>query len=211
MGIKNKENFRYHYKLEVSKGECPCGPGSRSDFLEWTGTIAYINNILSKYNIKSINDCPCGVFSNWAYLLDLDGIKYTGYDINDLAVGQNKKEYPDINFFELDLVNEDVPYADLILCKDCLFHLSNDFSLKILDNFKRSGSRYLLATNHDKLLLNKELTPAELKREAGFKETNIIITPFNMGEPIETHTEKVGEFFGAKEENDHELSLWKLN
>lgn len=209
MGIKNKEIFKYHYNLEVGNNRCPCGPGSRPDFLIYTGTIDYINRIIDDYNIKSINDCPSGVFGNWAYLLKLSDVKYVGYDINDLVVDRNKKEYPDLEFHELDLVNENVPYADLILCKDCLFHLSNAFVFKVLDNFKKSGSKYLLTTNYDKLSRNKELSSAELAREAGFKEINLIIDPFNMGLPIETHTEKINEFFGV--ENDHELSLWQLN
>lgn len=209
MGIKNKENFRYHYNLEVSEGRCPCGPGSSPDFLEWAGTIDYINNIIIKYNIKSINDCPSGVFGNWAHLLSLGNVKYVGYDINDLAVARNKKEFPDIEFHELDLVNEPVPYADLIICRDCLFHLSNDFGVKIVNNFKTSGAKYLLSTEHRWLKENPDLVEKELENEAGFRLINLEIPPFNLGEPIEIHEEKVLDYYSVG--NNRQMSLWQLN
>lgn len=209
MGLKNKENFQYHFKLESSKNRCPCGPGSDTEFVKQCGTIDFIDGIIKKYDVKSINDCACGLFGNWAKLIDLSGVSYTGYDINNLAIEQNKRHYPDIPFHEFDLVNNVVPKVDLIICRDCLFHLSNRFVSSIIDNFKKSGSTYLLATDHRNLKRNTELTPKELRNEAGFKLVNLEIEPFNLGLPIEIHNEDVVKFL--KIGNNRQMSLWRLN
>lgn len=209
MGIKNKENFRYHYNLEVSNNRCPCGPGSDSKFVVQAGTIDFIESIIKKYNIQSINDCACGVFENWMSLLDLSGVQYTGYDINDLAVNRNRKDYPHIQFYELDLVNEQVPYADLIICRDCLFHLSNSFVNSILTNFINSGAKYLLSTQHNWLDKNPDLTPKELENEAGFRLINLEINPFSLGIPIELHEENVLDYYNVG--NDRQMGLWQIN
>lgn len=208
MGIKNKENFRYHYNLEVSNNRCACGPGSEGIKVKEAGTIDFINTIIKKYNIKSINDSPCGLFENWMYMIDLEGIYYVGYDINDLAIKRNKEQYPDKYFVEFDIVNEILPTADLIICRDCLFHLSNDFVIKSLKNFYDSGSKYLLATEHRYIKNNVDLTPSELINEAGYRPLNIEIPPYNMGMPIEIHNE---ELWASREGGNRQMSLWKIN
>jgi hypothetical protein len=208
MGIKNKENFRYHYNLEITNNRCACGPGSEGTKVKEAGTIDFINTIIKKYNIKSINDSPCGLFENWMYMIDLEGIYYVGYDINDLAIKRNKEQYPDRYFVEFDIVNEILPTADLIICRDCLFHLSNNFVIKALKNFYDSGSKYLLATEHSYIKNNVDLTPVELINEAGYRAINIEIPPYNMGIPIEIHNE---ELWASREGGNRQMSLWKIN
>lgn len=209
MGIKNKENFRYHYELETNNNRCACGPGSEGEKVRQAGTIDFINSVIKKYSIKSISDCPCGLFENWMYMVNLDSIEYIGYDINDLAIKRNKEVNSNKLFIELDLVNEVLPMADLIICRDCLFHLPNAFVVSAIKNFKESGSTYLLATEHRWIKNNIELTPEELSREAGFRQINIEIEPFNLGEPIEIHNEEVWKYY--EQGNNRQLSLWKLN
>jgi len=209
MGSKNKENFIYHYNLEVSNNRPPCGPGSEHSFIERSGTVTFLNTVIKKYNIKSINDCPSGLLSNWMHLVDFKDVDYVGYDINPLAVERNKKEFPAISFFEFDLVNEILPTADLIICRDCFFHLSNNFVSKGLENFRKSGTKYLLSTSHYWLGKNNELTKKELDIEAGYRHLNLEIAPYNMGSPLEIHIE--GGWTPLDAGNNRQLSLWKLN
>jgi hypothetical protein len=208
MTIKNKEIFKYHYNLELSNDRCPCGPGSDGVLVKRAGTVDFINNIIKKYQIKSINDCPCGLFENWMCLVNLTGVTYVGYDINDLAIERNKKNNPTLSFFELDLVNEILPKVDLIICRDCFFHLSNDFVLRGIKNFRNSKSTYLLATEHAHLNRNNDLTSKELECEAGFRCINLEISPYNLGLPIEIHTETI---WCRREGFNRQMSLWKLN
>lgn len=208
MGLKNKENFRYHYTLEVSNNRCACGPGSEGPKVKEAGTIDFINRIIKEYSIKSISDCPCGLFENWMYMVDLSSVCYIGYDINDLAIQRNKEVNTRYSFVEFDMVNEILPSADLIICRDCFFHLPNSFVIKSIENFRKSGSKYLLATEHRWIKNNIELAVAELEREAGYRNINIEIAPYNMGPPIEIHTE---ELWAAREGGNRYLSLWKIN
>ena len=208
MGIKNKENFRYYYKLEAENNRCPCGPGSDPDIVKQFGTIVFIEDIVRTYRIKSISDCPCGLFENWIHMVDLTNVNYSGYDINDLAIERNKKNNPGIPFFEFDLVNEILPATDIIICRDCFFHLSTSFVLSALENFRASGSTYLLTTNHPQLSVNGDLNAKGLAQEAGFRFINLEISPFNLGRPIETHDEEVSKY--VRGGNDRQLSLWRL-
>lgn len=209
MGIKNKETFKYHYNLEVDNNRCPCGPGSDSNLVKQAGTIDFINSMIEKYQIRSISDCPCGLFENWMYLVNLTNVEYVGYDINDIAIERNKKNNPNLSFFEFDMVNDKISHTDLIICRDCLFHLSNDFVLSTIKNFRDSGSIYLLATEHNWVVVNGDLTEEELYREAGFRYINLEIEPFNLGQPIEIHNEEVWR----QRESGHnrQMSLWKIN
>lgn len=209
VGKKNKETFKYHYNLEVSNDRCPHGPGSDSKLVKQSGTIEFINNLIKKYDIKSINDCPSGLFNNWIYLVDLAEVKYSGYDINDIVVRRNIEEHPEISFFEFDLVNEILPYADMVICRDCFFHLPSSFVINAIKNFTDSGAKYLLATEHNWVETNTDLTATELECEAGFRFINLEINPYNLGMPLEIHDEEVWRFYESG--NNRQLSLWKLN
>jgi hypothetical protein len=52
------------------------------------------------------------------------------------------------------------------------------------------------------------LTPEELELEAGFRQINIEIAPYNMGTPIEVHNE---ELWKQREGGNRQISLWRLN
>jgi hypothetical protein len=48
---------------------------------------------------------------------------------------------------QFDITKEILEKSDLILCRHVLNHLSIDFSTCAINNFKASGSKYLLITN----------------------------------------------------------------
>jgi len=208
MSIKNKKTFKHSYNLELDNNRCSCGPGSDGELVKKSGTIEFINNIIKKYKIKSISDCPCGLFENWMRFVDLTNVKYTGYDINDLAIERNKKNNPDLSFFEFDIVDDKLPYADLVICRDCLFHLPDSFVLGAIENFYNSGSAYLLATDYSWVEVNTDLTKEELELECGFRFINLEIKPFNLGSTIEIHNEEVWrEYEGG---HNRQMALWRL-
>ena len=205
--MKLKDAQKYYYNIQISSGSPPNGPGSLDSFILKEGTIDYINQIIDKYNIENINDCPSGVYGNWIHLLKLPqrGINYVGYDINDLIVERNKTEYPSIEFVEFDMTKQVPPKGDLIICRDALFHLPNEMVIQSLNNFKESGSTYLLATEQWWLKENYELTQKELDMGCGYRPINLEITPFFLGKPLETHIENDGIDEGRN------IGLWKIN
>lgn len=203
-----EKSHEYYYKLAVKNGTCPCGDGSILELVIKAGTISYLNKLIERYNIKSISDCPCGLYENWIFKLDLPkkDVKYIGYDINPSAIKRNKKMFSEIDFVKFNMCNEILPKTDLIICRDCLFHLPNDFIIETLNNFKKSKSTYLLATSQDQIKVNLDLSPNELKVGAGNRCINLEIEPFNMGEPLEIHDETSIDDRGLRS-----MLLWKIN
>lgn len=166
----------------------PCGIGSTVSVT--TKIREFIEKQLKNYNIKSISDAGCGDFS-WMSLVNLGAISYVGYDINKEMLDVNKTKYPKTKFVEFDLVNQPLPRTDLIICRDCLFHLPDASVIKALDLFKSSGTPYLMATSYNHIKINTP-TSAETfisKRkfytaDYGFREINLERAPFNLPAPL---------------------------
>jgi len=191
------------YSSSIENNLPPQGIGSVGNSVLAAGTVDYFINLVKRLNITSVSDCPCGLYENWVHHVNLPGlgIKYCGYDINNLAIERNKSKYSFLDFIEFNLYEEILPQSDLIICRDCLFHLPNDLIIRAIENFIKSKSEYLLATEHRWVQQNKNLTQRELVGEWGYREINLEIEPFNLGLPIEFHDEKLW---------NRSISLWKL-
>lgn len=106
--------------------------------------------IFEELKVNSIFDAPCGDF-NWMKLIfDSSEIKYTGADIVSKIVDNNNLQYSkaNISFIKLDITGNKFPKADLMFCRDCLFHLSFSDIRKVLINFVNSDIDYLMTTTH---------------------------------------------------------------
>ena len=107
-------------------------------------------SLFGKHGIKSVFDAPCGDF-NWmrelTRTLDID---YTGADIVGPLIDSLNKQHggPRKKFIHLDLTSGSLPKADLMICRDCLFHLSYADTRAVLENFVSSGTPYILTTTH---------------------------------------------------------------
>lgn len=157
--MDRKEIFSKTYNENLFKGnESKSGPGS-----DISSTILIrkeITRLCSKLNIRSILDAPCGD-CNWMKHLwpVLAGqlVNYRGIDIVQDMIDKNIKSYQDeksilkIRFSVADIVADPLPAADLVLCRDCLVHLTCSSAVQFLRNFVLSGSAYLLTTTflHD--------------------------------------------------------------
>ena len=73
-----------------------------------------------------------------------------------------------------DIVNDPLPICDAILCRDFLQHLPTEMAMAVLRRFRRSGSRWLLATTFD---AQQNL---DIKESGGFRPFNLEIKPVNM-------------------------------
>ena len=117
--------------------------------MEATKTIRQeLPKLLSAYSIESMLDIPCGDYT-WMNIVEKK-CSYLGGDIVRELVEINQKKYSNENtrFIQLDVTTDRLPKVDLIFCKDCLQHLSNENVKKALSNFKKSGSKYLLVTSY---------------------------------------------------------------
>ena len=161
--------------------ESVSGVGSTKELT--TSFRVFLENIIKEKNIKSISDCPCGDF-NWMNLVDLRGAEYSGYDIVEALVQDNLQKYPKVNFEVFNAIEDVLPQRDLIIARDFLFHLSNESVLKVLANFKKSGSKYIITTCFDDVKENSDLKEEEKKRGWGWRKINVEIAPFNLGRLI---------------------------
>ena len=104
-----------------------------------------------------------------SHLLPFVKIKYIGGDIvKPLIDNLNIKYKSDrISFQHFDLIKEIPPKVDLMICRDCLFHLSFQDTKSVLDNFIKSKSTYLLTTTHknlDNSFINRDILTGDFRR-----------------------------------------------
>lgn len=139
--------------------------------------------LLIKYSIKSVLDAPCGDFVWMEEVLQkFPNIKYFGGDIVDELIKANKSKHSrdNVSFIQLDITKDKLPKADLMIVRDCLFHLSYLDISRFLANFKKSDIGYLLTTSHyGENITNKDIITGS------FRLIDISKPPFNFKNPIE--------------------------
>ena len=173
--------------------ETVSGLGSKKDSTSVTAAVSALEVAKEKVSFMSINDIPCGDF-NWinAFLRNVPGICYRGFDIVPTLIQKNKMLYPDYEFHFLDITSESPPRADLILSKDFFNHLTYEDVKRALANMKKSQSGYLLASNNFDFV-NEEL-PANVGSSS--RHLDLCAEPFNLPLPIW---------------RTHYMALWKLS
>jgi len=195
--IKDVINKLPMYKQMQSRFGSLSGDGSQ---LCTTETVRReLPIIFDKFGIKSISDAPCGDFF-WMQYVNLDGIDYIGYDAIEEIVAANITKFGN-RFEQLDILNNIVRKSDLIICRDFLFHISNDDICRVLNNFKKSGSTYLLSTTFTYITVNKNKSSDDYDS----RPINLMIEPINMGQPIYSFVEEHPDC------RHRSMSLWKIN
>lgn len=152
----------------------------------------YLPELFERHNIKSMLDVGCGNFG-WMCDVNLSGVKYKGVDIVQDLVDMNKEKYQ--KDFECFNIVESIPKKyDLVMLRSVFIHLTNRDILKAIDNVKKSGSKYMLASTSPNIKHNKDTECLMLVNR------NLEIEPFNLGKPIELINERYEIYMG----------LWKL-
>jgi hypothetical protein len=157
----------------------PESKSGRGSTLEATFTIRQqLPIIISKYSISTMLDVPCGDY-NWMKEVQKD-CNYLGGDIVAEVVEKNQQLYSSetVQFKQIDITTDILPKVDLIFCKDCLQHLSYDKVKDALNNFKRSGSTYLLVTSYPKTWRNHDIYDGD------YRALNLLIKPFYLANYI---------------------------
>jgi SAM-dependent methyltransferase len=194
-----KERF-----TEIYENNLWCSPesvsGGGSEMQNTKVIRRELPELIQKFGIKSILDIPCGDW-NWMKDVDLCGASYIGADIVEPLIELNKAKYTNIDFRVLDLINDTLPKVDLVFTRDCLGHLSNENVHKAIENIKRSGSKYLLATSFTKWKVNPDI------EDGGWKCINLMIPPFQLN-PIYLINEDCQE--GYPHYNDKCMILFPL-
>lgn len=192
--------FTEFYKSNVwGSGETISGPGSEIKYTK--NIINQLPLLLKEFEIKSINDAPCGDF-HYMKEVNLDNIKYSGFDIVKQLIQINNAKYSNghIKFFHFDVLTSIMPNVDLILSRDMLIHFSFEDGKKAIDNFKKSGTKYLLTNTYPNVTKNVDI------KTGAWRPINLLLEPYNFSKPVYAIEEYVGEGHGLKL-----LALFKIN
>ncbi|WP_081356502.1 glycosyltransferase [Priestia aryabhattai] len=178
--------------------------GSGSTLFQTRTIIEELSFLIKRLQIKTLLDAPCGDF-HWMKEVRSNLDLYTGVDIVSELIEENNKKYSAYNrrFLNLNILQDSLPKADLILCRDCLVHLSFDDIQSAIINFKKSKSKYLLTTTFTNVSQNIDIKTGE------WRPLNLEIYPFNFIEPILVINENCTE--GNMAYTDKSLALWDLD
>lgn len=203
MSILNEKKFTEIYRKNLFEGTVSVS-GEGSD-LEQTAVIQKeIGNLIARLKVKVLIDACCGDFF-WMKKVNFGKAKYLGLDIVQDLISNNNAKYGSkkISFLRKDITCEAIPKSDLILCRDCFVHLNFYQINKALDNFKKSGAKYLLTTTFNSRTKNEDLLDGMF-----WRTLNLEISPFCFPKPEQIIIEKCSEINGQYQ--DKSLGLWKL-
>jgi hypothetical protein len=144
-----EDRFAWIYRNNHwGSAESISGPGSTLDATR--NLRMELPRLLERWGVKVLLDAPCGDFHWMRHVLAEVDVRYIGCDIVKAIVEANAREFSNdrISFVHIDLIRKQLPRADLLLCRDCLFHFSYADTKSMLENFVRSEITYLLTTTH---------------------------------------------------------------
>jgi hypothetical protein len=187
-------------------GESKSGPGSSLVYTE--PLRAELPGVFERYDVHSIVDAGCGDFA-WMKDVPLDGIDYTGLDVVSSVIEANQAKHgaPDKRFAKADLTADTLPRADLIIARDVLFHLPLRLGIAAVENFRQSGSKYLLSTTHRDNSVNTDIATG------GFRLINLEQSPFSLPPALEYIADRgeEGHYPEGHPQHHRYLGLWELN
>lgn len=152
--------------------------GVGSTFQATTEYIPFLEEFIRTHDIKSIVDLGCGdwMFSQY---VDWGDAQYLGIDTVKEVIERNQSRYSssNVNFMHADILDIEIPEADLILCKDVMIHLTNEDIALLLEKMQRC--KHCLITNDiDASTLSGTNYP--ISRGGNFRTVDLTIPPFEM-------------------------------
>ena len=191
---------------EIGYWQSASGPGSALNVA--SDTLKLIESTISKHNITSILDLGCGDW-NWMQKLTLDKITYEGWDAGKSIIKSNTENYSNSNitFYRKDIITEEYPKVDLVICRDVLFHLPIEDGARVVEKIKASGAKYLISTSYNDVEKNTIITKS-LNNVDGFVfyTINLLIEPFNLRNNLAISSEECIKY----EQSPRNICLFKL-
>jgi len=195
------EVFKTIYDQNTWKGkESISGTGSS---LQQTAHItAKLPAIMNELNVSSLLDIPCGDFY-WMRHVDFAAMTYIGADIVEDLIRQNKEHETDKkSFIHRDVMTGELPAVDVIFCRDCLVHFSEQHVWRALQNIARCNAKFLITTTFTHRTNAKKIETGQ------WRPLNLQAAPFALPKPIQLIDEKCTQDDGAYP--DKMLGIWTL-
>jgi hypothetical protein len=106
-------------------------------------------------------------------------------------------------FLVADITRDALPHAEMILCRDCLVHLSFENINRAVARFRESGAPFLLVTTFPEWEDNRDC------EDGDWRALNMERAPFNWPAPRELINERCEEGGGGW--RDKSVGLWRLD
>jgi hypothetical protein len=199
-----KNHFTTIFEKNIFEGDVSVS-GRGSDLIQTEMIRREIPLLLKEFDVKRFMDAPCGDFY-WMKHVVLPVEQYIGVDIVEAIIKKNQATYtdPQHSFVCLDIIEDPLPPADLMLCRDCLVHLNFAQAIKAIRNFQRSGITYLLTTTFTGRETNVDLGEGDIWRTLNLEQS-----PFHFPKPLKLINENCTE--GDNKFNDKSLGLWRID
>lgn len=202
-----EELFTYAYETNAwMSNETRSGLGSS---LENTTCIRKeLPAILERFEIKTVLDAGCGDF-NWFKEMPVILEHYYGIDIVRELIEKNRELYGDNThtFLHGSVTDASLPQVDAIVCRCVLTLLFFDDVKRALQNFKKSGAKYLIMSHFPRRSGNPDLN-STLRPILWMHPINFEIEPFNFPQPLVLINEGLK---GSPILEDKHLAVWALD
>lgn len=174
--LSREEKISYIYKNNI------WGEDEDKNFSSGTGAhnpniinpyIEVVKEFLKKKHMPTLTDCGCGDFNVGKNFLSLSK-KYYAIDIFQDIIDLNKSKfnYKNIEFLKLDIVEDNIPSADICIVRQVLQHFSNQDIFSFIKNIKNKF-KFLLITEH--------LPDGKFKSNIDMQTSFIVRSRFNSG------------------------------
>lgn len=153
--------------------------GAGSTLTATANLRAALPSVLRDLNVRSMLDAACGDF-HWMSQVDLPVQQYIGGDVVPELVAHLQATYGNDQrrFICLDIIDDPLPAADLVLLRDVLLHLSSTQIHRVLHNLARAGIRFVMASNYPTTQFNAP------NMTGGARPLNLCLKPFGLPPPV---------------------------
>jgi Methyltransferase domain len=171
------DRFREAYRSGawvLSKDQLsPSGQGSEASATRTM--VEALPALLARLGCETLLDVGCGDW-NWMREVRLP-CDYVGIDIVPEVIQANRRyERAGVEFEVGDAIEGPLPEADVVLCREVLFHLSFSDGMAALANIRAAG-RWLLATSDAGIWFNSDIATGDYRR------INLERAPYRLPRP----------------------------
>jgi len=151
--------------------------GAGSSLRVTSGIRENLPRVLAQIGCRTMLDVGCGDLT-WMSTIDIPA-DYIGIDVVQSVIERNIALHANTRreFRCVDAINEEIPDADTILCREILFHLSFKDIRHLLCNFAKKPRNWLIATTDIMTFFNADI------RTGDFRILNLRRSPFKFPDP----------------------------
>lgn len=183
--------FTHFFKKNAARENLASVSGIGSSKRETVAILEHLPEMLAEHDLRTMIDAPCGDL-HWIGPLVPKLERYVGIDIIPDVLDRARDKAQDLGlgnaeFRVGDIVTEVFEPVDVILCRDCLVHLTFEMIDAALANFRASGSRYLLTTHF--IDLGDDYVSPKLNMEipvGRWRPLSLTLAPIDLAPPVAT-------------------------